>query len=207
MVTVIVNGAQAPAEDHDRSRGGVEGRRRHAAGPDRRRGQRRAPQGRRGDEAEDGRHARRPGLRVSALDVAAPASLQELVEQFKSCPASARRGAQRLAFHVLRTPREDAERLCEAIRDVKDRVTYCSICNNITDADPVRAVRDASRDQRMICVVEEPQNVNVVEKTRRVPRRLPRADGRDLAAAGRRPRRSEDQGPARRASPAAAWTK
>ena len=94
-----------------------------------------------------------------------PASLQELVEQFKKLPGIGGKSAQRLAFHVLRTPREDAEKLCQAIRDVKDRVIYCSTCNNITDHDPCALCADTSRDQRIICVVEEPQNVSVVDRT------------------------------------------
>jgi recombination protein RecR len=94
-----------------------------------------------------------------------PASLQTLVDQFKRLPGIGAKSAQRLAFHVLKTPREDAERLCDAIRDVKDRVTYCSTCNNITDVDPCIYCVDTARDQRVICVVEEPQNVQVVEKT------------------------------------------
>ena len=94
-----------------------------------------------------------------------PESLQHLVDQFKKLPGIGAKSAQRLAFHVLKTPREDAERLCEAIRDVKDRITYCSTCNNITDTDPCVFCADASRDHRLICVVEEPQNVSVVEKT------------------------------------------
>ena len=93
-----------------------------------------------------------------------PASLQELVEQFKKLPGIGAKNAQRLAFHVLRTPREEAERLCEAIREVKDRVTYCSTCNNITDVDPCGLCNDAGRDHRVICVVEEPQNVSVVDR-------------------------------------------
>ncbi len=94
-----------------------------------------------------------------------PESLQQLIEQFKRLPGIGGKSAQRLAFHVLRTPREDAERLCEAIRLVKDRVTYCTICNNITDIDPCGICADDQRDRRSICVVEEPQNVNVIEKT------------------------------------------
>jgi recombination protein RecR len=66
---------------------------------------------------------------------------------------------------VLRTPREDVERLVEALRDVKERVTYCSVCHNITDADPCMFCTSPARDPRVICVVEEPQNVTVVEKT------------------------------------------
>ncbi|MGE0446769.1 MAG: recombination mediator RecR [Vicinamibacterales bacterium] len=95
-----------------------------------------------------------------------PDSLQRLVEQLQKLPGIGAKGAQRLAFHILKTPREDAERLVEAIRDVKDRVTYCSVCNNITDSDPCNVCANPSRDHRVICVVEEPQNVSVVEKTR-----------------------------------------
>ncbi len=97
--------------------------------------------------------------------MALPASLQDLVEQFKRLPGVGAKSAQRLAFHILRTPREDAERLCQAIRDVKDRVTYCTTCNNITDTDPCLMCGDDSRDHRVICVVEEPQNVNVVDRS------------------------------------------
>jgi len=94
-----------------------------------------------------------------------PASLQDLVDQFKKLPGVGAKSAQRLAFHILRTPREDADRLCQAIRDVKDRVTYCTTCNNITDTDPCLMCGDDSRDHRVICVVEEPQNVNVVARS------------------------------------------
>ena len=95
-----------------------------------------------------------------------PDPLARLVEQLQKLPGIGAKGAQRLAFHILKNPREDADRLCEAIRDVKERVTYCSTCNNITDQDPCVFCTNPSRDQRVICVVEEPQNVSVVEKTR-----------------------------------------
>jgi recombination protein RecR len=97
--------------------------------------------------------------------VSLPSSLQQLIDQFKRLPGVGAKSAQRLAFHILKTPREDAERLCDAIRDVKDRMTYCSVCNNITDIEPCAFCADTGRDQRVICVVEEPQNVNVIEKT------------------------------------------
>jgi recombination protein RecR len=96
---------------------------------------------------------------------ALPEPIARLVEQLQKLPGIGAKGAQRLAFHVLKNPREDAERLCEAIRDVKERVTYCSVCNNITDTDPCIFCTNPARDTRMICVVEEPQNVTVVEKT------------------------------------------
>jgi len=94
-----------------------------------------------------------------------PEPLTRLVEQLQRLPGIGAKGAQRLAFHVLKNPREDADRLCEAIRNVKERVTYCSVCNNITDTDPCVYCTGPTRDARVICVVEEPQNVTVVEKT------------------------------------------
>ncbi len=95
-----------------------------------------------------------------------PESLARLIEQLQRLPGVGPKSAQRLAFHILKTPRDEAERLCEAVRDVKDRVTYCSICQNITDVDPCVYCADEARDHRTICVVEEPQNVNAIEKTR-----------------------------------------
>jgi recombination protein RecR len=94
-----------------------------------------------------------------------PEPLTRLVEQLQRLPGIGAKGAQRLAFHVLKNPREDADRLCDAIRAVKERVTYCSVCNNITDTDPCVYCTGPTRDGRLICVVEEPQNVTVVEKT------------------------------------------
>jgi recombination protein RecR len=98
--------------------------------------------------------------------VSLPEPLARLVEQLQRLPGIGAKSAQRLAFHILKTPREDVDRLCDAIRDVKDRVTYCSVCNNITDTDPCAFCTSAVRDQKVICVVEEPQNVSVIEKTR-----------------------------------------
>ena len=94
-----------------------------------------------------------------------PDPLIRLIEELQRLPGIGPKGAQRLAFHILRTPREQADRLVDAVRDVKERVTYCSVCNNITDADPCPFCT-GGRDNRQICVVEEPQNVTVVEKTR-----------------------------------------
>ena len=95
-----------------------------------------------------------------------PPSLVRLIEELQRLPGIGPRGAQRLAFHILKSPREQAERLVEAVRDVKERITYCSVCNNITDADPCGFCSDDKRDHGIICVVEEPQNVSAVEKTR-----------------------------------------
>jgi recombination protein RecR len=95
-----------------------------------------------------------------------PDPLLRLIEELQRLPGVGPKGAQRLAFHILKTPREQTDRLVEAVRDVKERVTYCSVCNNITDADPCVYCRNESRDHRLICVVEEPQNVAAIEKTR-----------------------------------------
>jgi len=95
-----------------------------------------------------------------------PDPLIRLIEELQRLPGIGPKSAQRLAFHILRTPREQTDRLAEAVREVKERVTYCSICSNITDADPCNFCQNDSRDQHVICVVEEPQNVSAIEKTR-----------------------------------------
>jgi recombination protein RecR len=95
-----------------------------------------------------------------------PDALTRLIEELQRLPGIGPKGAQRLAFHVLKTPREQTDRLVEALRDVKERVTYCSLCNNITDADPCAYCSSGARDPKIICVVEEPQNVSAIEKTR-----------------------------------------
>lgn len=95
-----------------------------------------------------------------------PDPLVRLIEELQRLPGIGPKGAQRLAFHLLRTPREVTDRLVEAVRDVKERVTYCSICNNITDADPCVFCSSDARDPHIICVVEEPQNITAIEKTR-----------------------------------------
>lgn len=89
-----------------------------------------------------------------------------LIEQLQKWPGIGAKSAQRLAFHVLKAPREDAERLADALRDVKVHVQHCSICSNITDTDPCVYCTSAERNPRVICVVEEPANVMAVEKTR-----------------------------------------
>ena len=95
-----------------------------------------------------------------------PDPLLRLIEELQRLPGIGPKGAQRLAFHILKTPREQTDRLVAAVRDVKQRVTYCSLCNNITEADPCAYCQSDDRDRRVICVVEEPQNVTAIEKTR-----------------------------------------
>jgi recombination protein RecR len=95
-----------------------------------------------------------------------PEPLVRLIEELQRLPGIGPKGAQRLAFYILKAPREQVDRLADALRDVKASVTYCSVCNNITDVDPCAYCRSDDRDPHIICVVEEPQNVSAVEKTR-----------------------------------------
>ena len=95
-----------------------------------------------------------------------PDPLVRLIDELQRLPGIGPKGAQRLAFHLLKTPREHTDRLVNAVRDVKEQVTYCSVCNNITDTDPCAFCRSDERDRHVICVVEEPQNVAVIERTR-----------------------------------------
>ena len=97
-------------------------------------------------------------------DFAAP--LQRLIDEFRRLPGIGQKSAQRLAFHVLRTPRDDAQRLASALLDVKDNLGICAECNNISDAELCPYCRDPHRDRGQICVVEEPHNILPIETTR-----------------------------------------
>ena len=92
--------------------------------------------------------------------------LAELVAALQRLPGIGARSAQRLAYHILKTPREDVDALCAAMLSVKERVTYCSACSNITDVDPCMYCTAPERDGRMICVVEQPENFAAIERTR-----------------------------------------
>jgi recombination protein RecR len=92
--------------------------------------------------------------------------LAELVAALQRLPGIGARSAQRLAFHLLKAPREEVAALAAAMTSVKERVIYCSVCSNITDVDPCRYCTAPDRDARVICVVEQPENVASVEKTR-----------------------------------------
>ena len=128
--------------------------------------QRRAAQGRRSAAAADGRHDGRAGDSRACPDGRDPIRSPSSSQQLQRLPGIGAKSAQRLAFHVLKTPREEVERLAEAMREVKDRVTYCSVCSNITDVDPCYFCTHPTRDHRIICVVEQPENVGAIEKTR-----------------------------------------
>jgi recombination protein RecR len=92
--------------------------------------------------------------------------LAELVAALERLPGIGAKSAQRLAHHLLKTPREEVEALTSAIIAIKDRVTYCSVCGNITGIDPCHYCTSPDRDGRLICVVEQPENVGAVERTR-----------------------------------------
>ncbi len=98
--------------------------------------------------------------------MARPEPLAVLIEALQRLPGIGARSAQRLAYHLLKTPRAEVDALCDAMRFVKERVTYCSICSTITDVDPCVYCTGADRDARAICVVEQPENVGAIEKTR-----------------------------------------
>ncbi len=97
-------------------------------------------------------------------DFAAP--LARLIDEFKRLPGIGQKSAQRIAFHVMRTSRDEAERLAQTIMDVKDRLRICIQCNNISDAELCQYCSNPDRDQTMVCVVEDPNNIVGVEVTR-----------------------------------------
>jgi recombination protein RecR len=98
------------------------------------------------------------------LDYAEPVT--KLIDEFKRLPSIGQKSAQRLAFHILRTPEAEVERLIDALREVKQRITECSICNNLTDINPCHFCSLPSRDHSMLCIVEQPYDLVAVEKTR-----------------------------------------
>ena len=92
--------------------------------------------------------------------------MARLIDELKKRPGVGSKSAQRLAFHILRSSEDDANALALAIQDVKASLRLCSVCNNITDIDPCVYCSSPTRNQRLICVVEEPTNIAAVEKTR-----------------------------------------
>jgi recombination protein RecR len=93
--------------------------------------------------------------------------LAQLTEALQKLPGIGAKTAQRLAFHILKMPREQIENLAAALLDVKQNVTFCSICCNTTASDPCWLCDDTTRDKTLICVVEDPANVLAIEKTGR----------------------------------------
>jgi recombination protein RecR len=92
--------------------------------------------------------------------------MTRLIDELKKLPGIGSKSAQRLAFHILRSSDDDAEALAAAVRDVKASLRLCSICNNITDVEPCVYCSSPTRNQRLVCVVEEPTNIAAIEKTK-----------------------------------------
>ncbi|HTX35608.1 MAG TPA: recombination mediator RecR [Bryobacteraceae bacterium] len=92
--------------------------------------------------------------------------LARLITEFKRLPGIGQKSAQRLAFHVLRASRDDAEHLAQAVLDVKDKLGLCRVCNNISDSELCQYCSDPNRDAQVVCVVEEPHNIVGIETTR-----------------------------------------
>ncbi len=97
---------------------------------------------------------------------AAPAPVAKLVEEFHKLPGIGPKSAQRLTYHLLRVPHDDAVALAQAIIELKERTVLCSVCQNVTESDPCGICRDGARDRTAVCVVEEPLDILAVERTR-----------------------------------------
>ena len=92
--------------------------------------------------------------------------IEKLIDEFRRLPGIGPKSAQRLAYSILRRPREDAERLSQAIVSVKEKILYCSRCNNFSDRDPCNYCNNTARSGETICVVEEPNDILAIERTR-----------------------------------------
>ena len=92
--------------------------------------------------------------------------MARLIEELKKLPGVGTKSAQRFAFHILRSTDDDAAALAEAVRGLKANLRLCSICNNVTDVDPCAYCASPTRNQRLVCVVEEPTSIAAIERTR-----------------------------------------
>ncbi len=94
-----------------------------------------------------------------------PEPVSRLIAELRRLPGIGQKSAQRIAFYLLRSDREEAAALAQAVVDVKEKIATCSVCNNVTDVDPCRFCTDPKRSSRVVCVVEEPPNIVAIEKT------------------------------------------
>ncbi len=92
--------------------------------------------------------------------------MARLIEELKKLPGVGGKTAQRYAFHLLRSSDEDAAALADAVRSLKASLRLCSLCNNVTDVDPCAYCASPTRNHRQVCVVEEPTNIDTIERTR-----------------------------------------
>ena len=102
------------------------------------------------------------------LDYSEPVA--KLIDEFKRLPGIGQKSAQRMAFYILRRPLAEVENFAAALREVKEKIVFCSVCNNLTDVDPCLYCSNPKRDRSIICIVEEPYNLVAVEKTRTICR-------------------------------------
>lgn len=98
------------------------------------------------------------------LDYSEPVA--KLIDEFKRLPGIGNKSAQRLAFYILRRPVNEVENFANSLREVKEKIVFCSVCNNLTDISPCLFCSNPKRDRSIICIVEEPYNLVSVEKTR-----------------------------------------
>ena len=91
--------------------------------------------------------------------------MARLIDELRRLPGIGPKSAQRIAFHLLKVDAEETERLAAALRDLKQSIRLCDVCNNFTDISPCAYCSDASRDSRLLCVIEEPANIVPIEKT------------------------------------------
>lgn len=98
------------------------------------------------------------------LDYSEPVA--KLIDEFKRLPGIGHKSAQRLAFHILRRPQAEVDGFAQSLLEVKQKIVFCSACNNLTDVDPCLYCGNPKRDRSIICIVEEPYNLVAVEKTR-----------------------------------------
>ncbi len=94
--------------------------------------------------------------------------MARLIEELKKLPGVGTKSAQRFAFHILRSTDDDAAALAEAVRGLKASLRLCSVCNNVTDVDPCAYCSSPTRNQRLVCVVEEPTSIDAVERAKGV---------------------------------------
>src|SRR5271169_482759 len=92
-------------------------------------------------------------------------SIQNLMQELARLPGIGMRSAERIAFHLLKEKPEEAMKLADAIRDVKTRIRHCGVCYNLTETDPCQICGDPSRDQALVCVVEQPKDLLALEST------------------------------------------
>src|SRR5580700_2281135 len=92
-------------------------------------------------------------------------SIQNLMTELSNLPGIGMRSAERIAFHLLKQSPAEAMKLADAIRDVKTRIRHCSVCFNLTEDDPCGICADSSRDQGVVCVVEQPKDLLALEST------------------------------------------